>query len=100
MARLAVLMPSLTGGGAERVLLQLAGEFKASGHEVDLLITRVRGSHGEQLPPDLRAVPLRPAGDLVARTRAMSAAAGDRAALLRPVLLPIKSSWALGTCPA
>jgi glycosyltransferase involved in cell wall biosynthesis len=99
MARLAVLMPSLTGGGAERVLLQLAREFKGSGHEVDLLVSRVKGSHGEQLPPDIRAIRLRRAGDIVGRARAMGAAAGDRMALLRPVLLPIKSSWALRYLP-
>jgi glycosyltransferase involved in cell wall biosynthesis len=99
MSRLAVLMPSLTGGGAERVLLQLAKEFNASGHQVDLLISRVKGRHGEQLPPDLATIRLRRAADMVARARAMAAAAGDRAALLRPVLLPLKSSWALRYLP-
>jgi glycosyltransferase involved in cell wall biosynthesis len=99
MSRLAVLMPSLTGGGAERVLLQLAKEFNASGHQVDLLISRVKGRHGEQLPPDLRTIRLRRGADMVARARAMAAAAGDRAALLRPVLLPLKSSWALRYLP-
>lgn len=99
MSRIAILMPSLTGGGAERVLLELAREFAAGGHAVELLLSRVKGRHGERLPPELAAVPLRRTGTLSARAHAMGAAGADRAALLRPVLLPLKSSWALHYLP-
>lgn len=99
MSRLAVLMPSLTGGGAERGMLQLAAAFAADGHDVDLLLTRVKGRHGDKVPPELSRVPLRRAPPIVGRAQAMRAAGSDRFALLRPVLLPLKSSWALCYLP-
>lgn len=99
MSLLAILMPSLTGGGAERMLLELAREFTTSGHAVELLLSRVKGRHGEQVPSELATVRLRRASDLVARAHAMRAAGAERVALLRPVLLPLKSSWALRYLP-
>jgi glycosyltransferase involved in cell wall biosynthesis len=99
MSRLAILLPSLTGGGAERALLELAREFKASGHAVDLLVSRVKGDHDRLLPADFTAIRLRRASTLAARVQAMAAAGADRQALMRPILLPLKSSWALRYLP-
>ncbi len=100
MSRLAILMPSLTGGGAERVLLELAIEFAAKGYPVDLLISRVKGRHDQKLPPDLMTVRLDPAGDIAGRARALVSAGREWRSLFRPVLLPLKSSWALRYLPA
>lgn len=99
-ARLAVFMPSLTGGGAERILLQVASGIAARGYEVDLLLSRVKGSHDAQIPPGLEPVRLARCSDL--RGRAMAAAAAGKAwpGLLKPVILPAKSSWALRYLPA
>jgi glycosyltransferase involved in cell wall biosynthesis len=100
MSRLAILMPSLTGGGAERAFLELATEFAAQGHPVDLLISRVKGRHDQKLPSDLTTFRLEPAGEMAGRVHAVVAARRERRNLLRPVVLPLKSSWALRYLPA
>lgn len=43
MSRLALLLPNLGGGGAERVQLELARAFLAAGHDVELLVTQAEG---------------------------------------------------------
>lgn len=98
--RLAVFMPSLTGGGAERVLLQVASGIAERGYEVDLLLSRVKGTHEAGIPPGLAPVRLARCSEM--RGRAMAAAAAGKAwpDLLKPVILPAKSSWALRYLPA
>lgn len=100
MSRLAILMPSLAGGGAERVLLELAVEFAANGYPVDLLLSRVKGRHDEKIPRGLTTVRLARTGDVTGRVHALAAAGQEWRGLLRPVLLPFKSSWALRYLPA
>jgi len=41
---IAILLPDLHGGGAERVMLILAQEFAARGHKVDILLVRKEGA--------------------------------------------------------
>ena len=43
MARIALLIPDMRGGGAERVALTLIQEFIARGHQVDLVLLKARG---------------------------------------------------------
>ena len=45
---IAMLLPNLAGGGAERVSLTLAGALAHRGMQVDLVLGRKRG----ELPPD------------------------------------------------
>lgn len=59
MARIAFLIPTLGGGGAERVALSLIDHFAAEGHEVDLLIMRDGGQLLALLPPKVRVFALR-----------------------------------------
>jgi glycosyltransferase involved in cell wall biosynthesis len=47
---IAILLKSLWGGGAERVLLALAAEFKRRGHRVELLLGQMRGPLKKALP--------------------------------------------------
>lgn len=48
---LAVVIPDLRGGGAERVMVILANHFAARGHKVDLVLGRAVGAYlGEVLP--------------------------------------------------
>lgn len=54
--RLAVFIPTLDGGGAERVVLALAGAFAREGATVDLVLTRRTGAFVDQIPPDVRVV--------------------------------------------
>jgi glycosyltransferase involved in cell wall biosynthesis len=56
--KLALLLPNLGGGGAERVALRLAAEFVARGHQVDLVVLQAEGELVQQLPAGVRLVDL------------------------------------------
>jgi glycosyltransferase involved in cell wall biosynthesis len=58
MAHLALLLPNLEAGGAERVTLTLAAEFIAAGDQVDLVVLEARGALIEAVPPGVRLVVL------------------------------------------
>lgn len=63
MSRIALFLPDLAGGGAERVFLHLAGAFREAGHDVDLVLARARGPLLGQVPGGVQVVDLRaPAG--------------------------------------
>lgn len=55
-ARVAIFLPSLRGGGAERVAVNLAGDFSRRGLRVDLLLARAEGPYLERLPSTVRVV--------------------------------------------
>jgi hypothetical protein len=46
---IALYMPSLVGGGAERVMFNLAQEFVARGIEITLVVDRLPSSYGKNL---------------------------------------------------
>jgi len=56
--RIAVFLPSLVGGGAERVMLNLAGGLAARGFRVDLLLARATGPYLSSIPDGVRLVDL------------------------------------------
>ena len=56
--RLALFLPTLDDGGAERVMLQLAASFSARGHAVDLVIAIPGGPLEAQVPSGPRLVSL------------------------------------------
>ncbi|HEY0837985.1 MAG TPA: glycosyltransferase [Azospirillum sp.] len=56
--RLAFLLGSLAGGGAERTMLLLAGRFAAAGHGVDLVLGRAEGAYLSAVPDGVRVVDL------------------------------------------
>ena len=56
--RLALFLPTLDDGGAERVMLQLAASFSARGHSVDLVVAIPGGPLDAQVPPGPRVVSL------------------------------------------
>ncbi|HEX5184737.1 MAG TPA: glycosyltransferase [Allosphingosinicella sp.] len=56
--RIALLLPNLTGGGAEAVNLTLIREFIARGHKVDLVLARATGALLDRIPPEVRLVDL------------------------------------------
>lgn len=66
MKRLAIFMPSFRGGGAERVMLTLAGGFADRGVAVDILVAQHQGPLAAQVDPRVRVVDLRAARVLAA----------------------------------
>lgn len=56
--RLALFMPALVGGGAERVMLTLAAAFAERGYKVDLVVTKAKGELVDDVPTTVRLVDL------------------------------------------
>lgn len=54
-----LFIPSLAGGGAERVMILLAGELAKRGFSVDLVLTSARGPYLSRIPAGVRVVDLR-----------------------------------------
>jgi glycosyltransferase involved in cell wall biosynthesis len=57
---LALFLSGLSGGGAQRRMLTLAGAFAARGHRVEVVVPRSRGPFAAQLSPTVRLVTLDP----------------------------------------
>jgi glycosyltransferase involved in cell wall biosynthesis len=55
---IALFVPSLRGGGAERVMVMLANGFAERGHRVDLVLTRAEGPYLPEVSPQVRIVDL------------------------------------------
>jgi len=81
-ARIAFLLDSLSGGGAEKVVLNLAGGFADAGYLADLLICKMKGALLNQIPSNVNVVQLKAAMPL---RGAVSAFSADHASL-RPFL--------------
>ncbi len=58
-SRIAIFVPSLRGGGAERVMVTLANAFSARGFDVDLILASAQGPYLRDVVPDVRVVDLR-----------------------------------------
>ena len=56
--RIAVFVPSLRGGGAERVMLDLAHGFAERGIATDLVLPQVEGPYLSEVRTDVRIVNL------------------------------------------
>jgi glycosyltransferase involved in cell wall biosynthesis len=57
--RIALYLPSLRGGGAERVMVVLANGFVARGLRVDLVLAKAEGPYLAYISPDVRIVDLK-----------------------------------------
>lgn len=64
--KIAVFLPALEGGGAERSMLSLAGGIASAGHQVDLVLARATGAYMDEIPDDVRLVDLQCKGTLAA----------------------------------
>ena len=58
MQKLAIFLSDLMGGGAERVMLNLASGFAEQGYLVDIVLARKEGSYLAQIPSQLRLIDL------------------------------------------
>jgi len=56
MTDLAIFLMDLGGGGAERVMLNLARGFSERGFAVDLVLVQTEGAYLTQLPPGIRVI--------------------------------------------
>ena len=90
--RIAVLLPSLEGGGAERSMLTLIEAFLAQGRTVDLVLCKAKGAYINEIPDGATKIELRESGSLRARWHLAMANKQDFRALLRPVLLAKKNA--------
>ena len=59
MSNIALILPDLVAGGAQRVMLMLAREFVARGHRVDLVLLQAEGQLQSSVPQGVRLVDLR-----------------------------------------
>lgn len=57
--RLAIFLPGLYDGGAERILLNLAQEIAARGVSVDLVLARAEGPYMAEIPDSVRLIDLK-----------------------------------------
>lgn len=55
---IALYLPSLRGGGAERVMVNLARGFAEQGFKVDLVLARAEGPYLAEVPKEVRVVDL------------------------------------------
>jgi glycosyltransferase involved in cell wall biosynthesis len=100
MARIALFLHSLAGGGVQRATLNLARALIAEGCAVDLVVGSLAGPSRARVPPQARLVPLgrcwrwRYWGPVLRAERA----ARDR--VWRPVILPLVPQRALYFLPA
>ena len=58
MTRVSVFVPTLTGGGAERVMLTLAEGFADRGMDTDLVLVNARGAYVDEVPDSVNLVDL------------------------------------------
>jgi glycosyltransferase involved in cell wall biosynthesis len=58
--KLAIFLPALYGGGAERTMLNLAVGVANRGHAVDLVLAQAEGPYLSQVPETVRVIKLNP----------------------------------------
>lgn len=56
--KIAVFLPALHGGGAERTMLNLAGGIAGRGYAVDLVLSRADGPYLNEIPAGVRLIDL------------------------------------------
>ncbi len=100
MAKIALFIHGLSGGGVQRSILNLAAELLRRGHRVDVVVGTAAGAACSLVPPDARLVALRRRGRLAYLPLVWRAAPEARRLLLKPVLLPLIPQKALFYLPA
>ena len=63
-SKLSLFLPSLEGGGAERVFVELSKQFVALGCSVDLVLASAHGPYRNEVPADVRMIDLGASGVL------------------------------------
>lgn len=81
-------MTALAGGGAERVMLTLAGAFADRGLAVDLVLTRAQGAYEDAIPPGIRIIDLKAPRIIVALPRLVRYLRRERPTVMLSALAP------------
>ena len=97
---LAILVPTLDGGGAERVMLYIVPGLVRLGYRIDLVVCRAQGHLRGRLPPEARLVELKRSSILAGRLNVLASDPRGFGVLARPMLFPLKTVWALRYGPA
>jgi glycosyltransferase involved in cell wall biosynthesis len=58
MSKVSIFLTDLSGGGAERVMLNLANGFVRQGHQVELILVNLDGPYLDQLSPAVKVINL------------------------------------------
>ena len=66
MVKIAFFLPHLAGGGAERVAINLAEEYRKRGVDVDFVLAQLEGSFADKLPQGARVIDLKASRVLLA----------------------------------
>ena len=85
------------GGGAERVMLNLAQAWAAQGHQIDLVMGRKEGHFLDEIPPNINVIDLK-----VRSARQLLPALMQRPSAARSLASTIfspKAPWILGAVP-
>jgi len=83
---IAFFLPNLSGGGAERRILNLTSCLIERGYGVDLVLCKWEGALRTQVPEEAHVVPLDASGKLLGRAYALRAQASGVLHLMRPFL--------------
>ena len=59
-SKIAIFIPDLSGGGAERAMINLVVEFAKRGIFIDLIVIESKGDYKNSLPKEIRLVSLMP----------------------------------------
>lgn len=86
----AVFLPDLSGGGAERVMLNMADGLARRDHRVDLVLCRATGSYLDHVPAAVRIVELREHSQWLGRACAAAADLKGFPSSLLPIVLARK----------
>ena len=84
--RVAIYVPSLRGGGAERVMLDLASGLSDRGIRVDLVLVKAEGDYLSQVPKGLRLIDLNSHRTLASLMKLVAYVRRERPAVLLSTL--------------
>ena len=86
----AVFLPDLSGGGAERAMLNIADGLARRAHQVDLVLCRATGAYLDHVPAAVRIVELRERSHWLGRACAAAADLKGFPSFLLPIILARK----------
>ena len=93
--RLAIFLPGLYDGGAERILLNLADGIATKGFPVDLVLARAEGPYMSEIPVSVRVIDLKATRVLMCLPALVHYLRNERpAALLSALYANILAVWA------